>query len=135
MKKENILYIIIGALVGFIVGFAFANTTNQRGYAAQTPAAAGRPQQTAGLPPDHPPIEGAAAGPNAAAVGAAIKLASEQPDNFDAQVRAAELAYAAHQYEEAARLFARANQLRPDDFDVLVGLGNTNFDLLLPRAP
>jgi tetratricopeptide (TPR) repeat protein len=126
MKKENILYSIIGALVGFIVGFAFANTTNMRGYAAQTAAPA--QTQQAGLPPNHPPVEGAAAGPNAAAVETALKLASEQPDNFDAQARAAELAYSAHRYDEASKLFARANKLRPDDFDVLVGLGNTNFD-------
>ncbi|HEX7175587.1 MAG TPA: hypothetical protein VF240_10045, partial [Pyrinomonadaceae bacterium] len=62
MKKENILYCIIGALLGFIVGFGFANTTNQRGYVAQAAAAAGgQPGQMAGLPPNHPPIEGAAA--------------------------------------------------------------------------
>ncbi|HEX6623600.1 MAG TPA: tetratricopeptide repeat protein [Pyrinomonadaceae bacterium] len=127
MKKDNILYGIIGVLVGFIVGFAFANTTNQRGYAAQS-TTAGQPQQTAGLPPDHPPIDGASAGPNAAAVGAAMKLASEQPGNFDAQVKAAEVAYAAHRYDDAIKIFTLANQLRPEQFDVLVGLGNTNFD-------
>lgn len=125
MKKENILYCIIGVLLGFIVGFMFANTENQRGYAAQ-PGPAGQPQQMAGLPPNHPPIEGA--GPSAAAVEAAAKLAAERPDDFEVQVRAAEQLYAAHRYGEAAALFARANQLRPEDFDVLVGLGNTNFD-------
>ena len=128
MKKENILYSIVGVLVGFIVGFAFANTANQRGYAAP-PASPGQAQQTAGLPPDHPPIEGAAsAGPNAAAVEAATKFAAEQPNNFEAQVQAADLAYAAHRYEEASRFFNAANKLRPAQFDVLVGLGNTNFD-------
>ena len=126
MRKENILFSIIGALLGFIVGFMFANTTNQRGYAAQGTVATGRPPQTGALPPDHPPVEGM--GPNAAAVSAATKTATEQPDDFDAQARAAELAYAAHQYDEAAKFFARANKLRPDDFDALVGLGNTNFD-------
>jgi hypothetical protein len=35
MKKENILYCIIGVLLGFIAGFMFANTTNERGYAAR----------------------------------------------------------------------------------------------------
>ena len=127
MKKDNILYIIIGALAGFIVGFAFANTANQSGYAMQPPAA-GQAQQTAGLPPDHPAIEGANAGPDAATVEAALKLAGDQPDNFAAQMKAAEIAYAAHRYEEAIKLFGVANKLRPEQFDVLVGLGNTNFD-------
>jgi tetratricopeptide (TPR) repeat protein len=124
MKKENILYSIIGVLLGFIVGFTFANTTNQRGYAAQ-PVAAGQPSQP-GLPPNHPPVENT--GPSAEAVEAAAKLAAEQPDNFEAQAHAAAQLYAVHRYAEAIKIFERANQLRPDDFDVLVGLGNTNFD-------
>lgn len=122
MKKDNILYAIIGLLLGLIVGFMFANTTNQRGWATQ--AAAGKPQ----LPPGHPEVEHEHAGPDAAAVRQAVRLADEQPDNFAVQMKAAETVYAAHQYGEAARLFARANKLRPDDFDAIVGLGNTNFD-------
>lgn len=124
MKKENILYSIIGVLLGFIVGFMFANTTNQRGYGAQGVAAGQQQQQ--GLPPNHPPVENS--GPGAEAVEAAAKLAAEQPDNFDAQARAAEILYAAHRYPEAIKLFERANQLRPDDFGVRVGLANANFD-------
>lgn len=126
MKKENILYSIIGALLGFIVGFAFANTTNQRGFTAQaTPIA----QQQQGLPPDHPPIDGAATTQeDAAQAEAARKLAAEQPDNFKAQAAAGELSYATRRYADAINFYTRANQLRPDSFDVLVGLGNANFD-------
>src|SRR5256885_1268680 len=54
MSKENILFSVVGVLLGFIVGFAFANTVNQRGIAPTAQAG----QQTAGLPPDHPPIGG-----------------------------------------------------------------------------
>jgi tetratricopeptide (TPR) repeat protein len=127
MKKENVLYSIIGALLGFIVGFAFANTTNQRGFTAQATQVAQQQQQ--GLPPDHPPIDGAAATQvNTAQAEAAAKLAGEQPGNFKAQVAAAELSYAAHRYTEAINFYTRANQLRPGSFDVLVGLGNANFD-------
>ncbi|HEX8188922.1 MAG TPA: tetratricopeptide repeat protein [Pyrinomonadaceae bacterium] len=126
MKKENILYSVIGVLLGFIVGFAFANVANQRGYAPQA-AASGQAAQAAGLPPDHPPI-GAASGPDAAAVEAASKLALEQPDNFEAQMNAAGVFYSAHRYDEAAKFFAAANRLRPEDFGALVGLGNVNFD-------
>ncbi|HYH85236.1 MAG TPA: tetratricopeptide repeat protein [Pyrinomonadaceae bacterium] len=128
MKKENILYTVIGALLGFIVGFAFANTANRQGYAAAQSAVVGQTQQLAGLPPDHPPIEGAAAGPSAEVVETAAKLATEQPDNFEAQTKAAQLYYSAHRYDDAIKFFSRANKLRPDDLDVLTGLGNTNFD-------
>jgi tetratricopeptide (TPR) repeat protein len=130
MRKDNILYAITGLLLGCIIGFVFANNTNQRGYAERAAAAAGKPQ----LPPGHPEIGGdhdhahEHAGPDAEAVRRALKLADEQPDNFAVQLKAAETAYAAHQYDEAARLFARANKLQPDNFDAVVGLGNTNFD-------
>lgn len=124
MKKENILYSVIGVLLGFIVGFAFANVANQRGYAPQVAASV----QTAGLPPDHPPIGATAAGPDAAAIEAASKLALEQPGNFEAQMNAADVFYSAHRYDEAVKFFTAANRLRPEDFGVLAGLGNANFD-------
>jgi tetratricopeptide (TPR) repeat protein len=124
MKKENVLYSVIGVLLGFIVGFAFANVANQRGYAPQ----AATQGQAAGLPPDHPPVGEAAAGPDAAAVEAASKLALEQPGNFEAQVNAAGVLYSAGRYDEATKFFAAANRLRPEDFGALVGLGNVNFD-------
>jgi tetratricopeptide (TPR) repeat protein len=82
----------------------------------------------AGLPPDHPPVEGAIAGPSAEVIEAAAKLASDQPDNFDAQTKAAQLFYSAHRYDDAIKFFSRANKLRPDNADVLTGLGNANFD-------
>jgi tetratricopeptide (TPR) repeat protein len=129
MKRENILYSVIGVLLGFIVGFAFANAANQRGYGAQAAPPGQSAQQTADLPPGHPPVEdSAAAGPGAAAIEAASKLALEQPGNFEAQLNAAELSYSAHRYDEAAKFFAAANRIRPEDFGALVGLGNVNFD-------
>ena len=127
MKKENILYSVIGVLLGFIVGFTFANVANQRGYAPQA-APSGQATQTAGLPPDHPPVGANAAGPDAAAIEASSKLATEQPGNFEAQMNAAGVLYSAHRYEDAENFFAAANRLHPDDFGALVGLGNVNFD-------
>jgi tetratricopeptide (TPR) repeat protein len=130
MKKENILYSVIGVLVGFIVGFAFANSSNMRGYAAQKSGAVPAAQQQ-GLPPNHPPVDASAAAAeqvDPAKVESALKLAREQPDNFDAQLLAANIAYSAHRYDDATAAFAAANKIRPDDYEVLVGLGNTNFD-------
>ncbi|HVG39361.1 MAG TPA: hypothetical protein VM870_08740, partial [Pyrinomonadaceae bacterium] len=64
MTKDNILYGIIGLLVGLIVGFLFTNSINQRGYATraaqQTTAApaGGGPSSSAAssLPGDHPAV-------------------------------------------------------------------------------
>src|SRR5947199_10868821 len=95
MKKENILYSIIGLLLGFIVGFTFANTTNRQGYAVPGVASG---QQATNLPPNHPPVENS--GPSAESVEAAAKLAAAPPDNFDSQAHGAELLYASLRYPE-----------------------------------
>src|SRR5947209_603086 len=131
MSKENILFSVIGVLLGFIVGFTFANTANQRWAVALTSQPG---QQSAALPPGHPQIAGnGVAGAGATNVDPTLlreteKLAQESPDNFDAQVKAGELDYEAHHYNEAVNFWTRANRLRPDDYDVLVGLGNACFD-------
>jgi len=89
MNRENLLFAIIGLLLGFIVGFMFASTMSQK--AAQTASA------SQNLPADHPPIGGAqgAQDPNGMReqVTAQIDKARKEPDNFDAQVKAAELFY------------------------------------------
>jgi tetratricopeptide (TPR) repeat protein len=125
MSKENILFSIVGVLLGFIVGFTFANTVNQRGVAPTTQTG----QQLAGLPPDHPPVAGVGqTNVDMTALRETEKLAQDSPDNFDAQLKAGELNYEAHRYNEAVNFWTRANRLRPDDYDLLVGLGNACFD-------
>jgi tetratricopeptide (TPR) repeat protein len=132
MNKENTLFSIIGVLLGFIAGFIFANTANQRALVAPTAQAA---QQVEGLPPNHPPISGdaAAGGPQQPAfdmtlVRDAEKLAESSPDNFDAQTKAGELNYAAQRYDEAINFWTRADKIRPGDYDTLVKLGNATYD-------
>ncbi len=131
MNKDNILIGIIGILLGFIIGFMFANSANQRA-AQPPPAPAALAQQNPALPPDHPPIQNGAGGQGAmlADVQAALKLARDQPDNFDAQMKAAESYYQIQRFDEALEFLKRANQLRPQAFEPLVNLGNVYFDSL-----
>lgn len=130
MNKENILFSLVGVLLGFIVGFVFANTANRAGAPVQTAVAAAPGQQNASLPPGHPPIQNSAMQPGVdlAAVRDAAKLADDKADNFDAQVAAARLAAQAERYADAVKYFERANKIKPDDYDTLVALGNTYFD-------
>lgn len=131
MNKENILFGVVGLLAGLIIGFMFANSVNQQAVATipgSVPAAQGGP-----LPPGHPEVPGGPAGSqqsmaNAPEVQAAIEKAKQEPDNFDAQIKAAEFYYQIQRYDGAIDLLKRANQLRPDDYDVIVHLGNANFD-------
>jgi len=127
MKKDNILYSIIGVLLGFIVGFMFANSANQRGYAAQPTSAVAPQQQMEGLPPDHPPIAQKPAD-NSAELDAVAKLAKEKPQDFETQRKAGEVFYNAGRYDDAGKYWEAALRLRPGDADVLVSLGNTAFD-------
>ena len=127
MTRDNLLFSIIGLLLGFICGFMFASTMNQRSQMAPTTVAG-----SANLPADHPPVAADSGGGNPqqvfAQVQAAMKMAREQPNNFDAQVTAAKLEYQVQRFDQAIEFLLKANQLRPDTFDVLAMLGVANMD-------
>ena len=130
MTRENLLFAIIGILLGFIVGFLLANSINQRDFAARLGATAG--QQSQNLPPNHPPIGGDQTGEGGqqmlASVQTAMKQARENPNDFEAQVTAAKLEYQIQRYDQAIEYLLAANKLKPDDFDVLGMLGEANMD-------
>ncbi len=127
MTRDNLLFAIIGVLFGFIVGFIFASTMNQR-YGPGAPAAVSSGQ----LPADHPAV-----GPNAgsqnsggmqAEITAQLEKARSDPKNFEAQIKAAELYYQIQRYDPAIEFLLKANQLKPDDYQTLVALGLVNLD-------
>jgi tetratricopeptide (TPR) repeat protein len=130
MNKENVLFSIVGVLVGFIVGFVFANTANRAGLAPQGAAVATAQQQVEGLPPGHPSVDESHIHPKVdeAALAAAVKLADEQADNFAAQTNAASISAQAGRYDDAVKFYTRANKLKPEDYETMVVLGNTLFD-------
>ena len=125
MTKENILFVIIGLLLGFMVGFFFANSVNQS--SMQVPQFATQ-QGAGGLPSGHPAIPDANGGGAIPEVQAAIEKAKQNPTDFDAQMKAAELYYQIQRFEGAAEFLKRASELKPDNYDVLVNLGNAYFD-------
>jgi tetratricopeptide (TPR) repeat protein len=144
MNKENILYAIIGLLFGCIVGFLVANWMNQS-YAGMRPRTAGAASGTGAqgqLPADHPPInpsnavaerpggagDSSAGGGMMPGVQEKIEKARKEPQNFDAQMEAANLYYQIGRYDEAIEFLLKANQLKPDDYQTVVRLGDTNFE-------
>jgi tetratricopeptide (TPR) repeat protein len=134
MNKDNILFGIVGLLAGLIIGFMFANSVNKGALASTAmPATA----QTGNLPPGHPDVPPGSAtgstgqsqmGATAPQVQAAIEKAKAEPTNFDAQVKAAELYYQIQRFDGAIEFLKKANELQPENYDVLVQLGNANFD-------
>lgn len=126
MTRENLLFAIIGTLLGFIIGFMFASSMSQK-MATTSPATA----STQGLPADHPPVGSNTAGdPQAmrAEVTASIEKARTEPKNFEAQVKAAELYYQIQRYDQAIEFLLKANQLQPTDYRTVVILGMVNLD-------
>src|SRR5947209_433139 len=130
MTRENLLFAIIGILLGFIVGFLLANSINQRDFAARLGSTPG--QQSQNLPPNHPPVSGDQTGEGGqqmlASVQTAMKQARENPNDFEAQVTAAKLEYQIQRFDQAIEYLLIANKLKPDDFDVLAMLGEANMD-------
>jgi len=129
MTRENLLFAIIGILLGFIVGFLLANSINQRDFGARLGSTTG--QQSQNLPPNHPPVGGdQGTDPQQVftQVQAAMKQAHEQPNNFEAQLTAAKLEYQIQRFDQAVEYLLAANKLKPTDFDVLAMLGVANLD-------
>ncbi len=132
MTKENVLFSIIGLLLGLIIGFLVTNALNQSGGGGPRPSTARTTTQSSELPNDHPPISpsNAVADPQQmqAAVTEAIQKARNEPNNFEAQMQAAKLYYQINRFDEAIDFLLRANQLRPDNYEAVVQLGNAYFD-------
>ncbi|HEY0762203.1 MAG TPA: tetratricopeptide repeat protein [Pyrinomonadaceae bacterium] len=127
MSRENLLFAIIGILLGFIVGFMVASSMSQK-QAMQQQASAVGPQ---GMPADHPPV-GSQNAPNPQAmqqeVTASLEKARNDPKNFDAQIKAAQLYYQIQRYDQSIEYLLKANQLRPTDYQTVVTLGLVNLD-------
>jgi tetratricopeptide (TPR) repeat protein len=128
MSRENLLFSVIGLLLGFIVGFVFASTLSQRsGTLAPAPVAGSQ-----NLPADHPPIGANPTSSNPqgmqAEVTESLERARKEPNNFEAQLKAAELYYQIQRYDQAVEYLLKANQLRPDDYQTVVNLGLVNLD-------
>lgn len=124
MSKENILFLIIGVLGGTIFGFFVANSINQ---SAANPATSPMTAQSGSLPSGHPSVPGAPGG-SAEEIQAAIEKARQEPKDFEAQMKAAELYYQIQRYDGAIEFLKKANELQPENFEVIVNLGNASFD-------
>lgn len=125
MTRDNLLFAIIGVLLGFIIGFMFASNLSQR-----EARMAGTPMGQ-NMPADHPPVQGGnGQDPQQvfAQVQESMQKARNEPTNFDAQLTAARLEYQIQRYDEAVEFLLKANQLKPDDYDVILMLGAANLE-------
>ena len=132
MTRDNLLFAIIGILLGFIAGFLLAGNITQREAAQRAmPMSA----QSQNLPPNHPPVGGDQQQPTGeggqqmlASVQESMKQARENPNDFDAQITAAKLEYQIQRFDQAIEYLLAANKLKPDNTEVLAMLGEANMD-------
>ena len=120
MKKDNILFGIIGLLVGLIVGFIATNQLNRIENNQVKPVTT-----AANTLPTSQPSNTKAALP---AVAESIEAADKNPEDFLAQLKAGEMFARINNFPKAIEYFERANKIRPDDYRTLVLLGNATYD-------
>lgn len=132
MKKENILFAIIGLLIGGIIGFSLANNLNRSaGIQPTNEITQTQPEPNPNLPPDHPPFvpQGEqTSGAPVPQVTEAIEKAKNNPNDYEAQMTAADLYYQIQRFDEAAEFYEQANKLNPEEIEPIVRLGNAKFD-------
>ncbi len=129
MKKENILFAIVGLFIGFFGGFFLANNLN-RNTVSQTDAA----QISSNLPIQNPQTQTvdikesqkqAAMMPE---IAQTLETAGKEPDNFEAQVKAGDMYAKIQKFDEAVKFYEKALQNKPDDYNAIIKTGNTYFD-------
>ena len=129
MTRDNLLFVIIGILLGFIGGYLLAANISQREAAMRSGPSTAASQN---LPPNHPQVgadQTADSGQQMlASVQTAMKQARENPNDFDAQVTAAKMQYQIQRYDQAIEYLLAANKVKPTNWDVLAMLGVANLD-------
>src|SRR5260370_35358677 len=125
MTKDNLMFAIIGLLLGFIIGFMMHSILSQREAAprAATP-------QTQAMPPNHPPVGGDQGGDPQqvfAQVQQQLGKARNEPNNFEAQIEASRLEYQIQKYDSAIEFLLKANQIQPNNYETIATLGMVNM--------
>ncbi|HEV2861091.1 MAG TPA: tetratricopeptide repeat protein [Pyrinomonadaceae bacterium] len=122
MSRENILFALVGLLLGYVIAFHVVFHINQREPAAQarTASAAGGAAVPTNDVKDRQRL--------ASAAESAAQQARQDPKDFDAQMRAGNAALEAGDSEGAIDFLTRAVELRPADSDAVVRLGHANFE-------
>lgn len=125
MNKQSISFGIIGLIAGLIIGFAVANSINRN--AVQTTQ---NTQQVPNLPVNNPQAQGKPPqqGGMLADVQKTIDKATNNPEDFQAQVEAGRMYAQIQRFDKALAFFQKAQQLKPNDFQANALLGNAYFD-------
>lgn len=116
MKRDNVLFVVFGLLVGFIAGYLLQESIASR-QAPRAPAG-----QTAGQTPGQgAPQVGAM--PGAAQVQQLRAYVQENPEDAEAVLQLANLNFDIRNFRRAGELYEQYLSLRPENPNVLSDLG------------
>ena len=129
MTRDNVLFTLVGALAGFIVGIFVAGGLRP---AASAPTAASAPAAAA-------PAAASTATASPAEVAARIKelraAAEREPENMDVARELANAYYDSSDWNSAAEYYEKVAAKKPGDADLLTDLGSCYRNLgKFPRA-
>ncbi len=127
MHRDNVLYLVVGTLVGFIAGYVMQEAMMSRQPAPPGAVVASGPSSAAGSPspgvaPGSPGSDGQ---PAMAEVQRLSARVAENPDDVEALRGLANLNYDISNWQRAAELYERYLELEPGDLDVITDLGAT----------
>lgn len=128
--QKNILFGIVGLIIGLSVGFFAANKINRSAVSQQNTSqpqidstSLNRQVQSSDIKEQTP------SGKPLPEVSEKIDKARNEPGNFDAQMQAGNLYIKIQALDKAGEFFQRAEQLNPSDYEKIVLLGNAFFDV------
>jgi tetratricopeptide (TPR) repeat protein len=129
LNRDNVLFVLMGLMAGFILGFMTFEMMSDR--QPQRLVHGDEAQATPG-PPGGGGAGGGAAGGGAPAMGMVEELRQRiaaNPEDADAVGRLAELHFQISDWKQAAELYARYQELRPGNPEVLTTLGFSHRNL------
>ncbi len=137
MKKENILFAVVGLFLGFFGGFYLANSINKREISqlnispgASVPPFQNQQTQAADIKENQPSLSpSTTTSKPLPEVSEKLDKARNEPNNFDAQIQAGNMYLQIKGFEKAQEFFDKAAQLSPKEYENIIKLGNGYFDI------
>jgi tetratricopeptide (TPR) repeat protein len=128
-STNTILFLSVGLLLGLVVGYIFTENVNKSVPKGAKVSKAGPIKDNQEMPKDHPPVESEGVDPE---LEKEIKLAIESGEknlDYDSQLKSGSYLYQQGQPDPAMKFLKKAHELKPNEFDPIVNLGNLHFDL------
>ncbi len=128
MSRDNILFTLVGVGFGLFFGFVFVAWASHRVVEARPAGAQSGASSEPLVPDSQTSINHGEQQQLQAALQSASQHARENAQDYDAQLQAAKINMQAQRADESLEFFLKANQLRPNEVEPVIQLGNVNYD-------